>query len=186
MAEIVLTLSNPLKGQKNLQLINAIDANLPLALADENRVQQIFYNLVGNAIKFTESGTVEISAKINDEDKENRSHLVITISDTGIGIPEDKLDRIFKSFEQAEGSTAREYGGTGLGLTVTKQLVQLHGGKIWVESTLGMGSQFKFTLPISEEGEIPQPSQGMIIHKPLLETETTFSPETAVSTPQSL
>ncbi|HIE02558.1 MAG TPA: response regulator, partial [Thiotrichaceae bacterium] len=108
---------------------------------------------------------------------------VITISDTGIGIPKDKLERIFESFEQAEGSTAREYGGTGLGLTVTKQLVQLHGGKIWVESTPGRGSQFKFTLPISEESEISLPSQGAVTNKPLL--ENVFSPETAVSTLQT-
>ena len=73
------------------------------------------------------------------------------MSDTGIGIAEDKLDRIFESFEQADGSTAREYGGTGLGLTVTKQLVELHGGKIQVESTPGVGSQFTFTLPVSPE-----------------------------------
>jgi len=184
IAEIVLTLSQSLKGQKDLQLVNAIETNLPSVLADENRVQQIFYNLVGNAIKFTESGKVEISAKVeNFEGEGNLSCLVITISDSGIGIPEDKLDRIFESFEQAEGSTAREYGGTGLGLSVTKQLVQLHGGKIWVESTLGRGSQFKFTLPISEESEISQPSQGAVTNKPLL--ENVFSPESAVSTPQT-
>ncbi|RKZ87850.1 MAG: hypothetical protein DRR19_13160 [Candidatus Parabeggiatoa sp. nov. 1] len=180
IAEIVLTLSQPLKGKKDLQLINAIEVNLPPALADENRVQQIFYNLVGNAIKFTESGQVEISAKVeNFEGEGNLGRIVITISDTGIGIPEDKLDSIFESFEQAEGSTAREYGGTGLGLTVTKQLVQLHSGKIWVESTLGMGSQFKFTLPISEEYEISPPSQS-VSNNALL--ENVFLPETAVST----
>ncbi|MDM8561304.1 PocR ligand-binding domain-containing protein [Candidatus Parabeggiatoa sp. HSG14] len=182
VAEIVLTLSQSLKGKKNLQLINAIDTNLPPAFADENRVQQIFYNLVGNAIKFTESGQVKISAKVeNLEGEGNLSHLVITISDTGIGISKDKLDSIFESFEQAEGSTAREYGGTGLGLTVTKQLVQLHGGKIWVESTQGKGSQFKFTLPISEKGKISQPSQLPVTNKPLL--ENVISAETIVSTP---
>ncbi|MDM8558951.1 SpoIIE family protein phosphatase [Candidatus Parabeggiatoa sp. HSG14] len=182
IAEIVLTLSQSLKGQKDLQLVNAIDINLPPALADENRVQQIFYNLVGNAIKFTESGQVKISAKVeNLEGEGNLSYLEITISDTGIGIPEDKLDRIFESFEQAEGSTAREYGGTGLGLTVTKQLVQLHSGKIWVESTQGEGSQFKFTLPISEEGETSQPSQDSITNKSLL--KNVFSP--AISTSQA-
>jgi two-component system sensor histidine kinase ChiS len=80
------------------------------------------YNLVGNAIKFTESGTVEVSAAVANDDLE------ITVADTGIGIQADKLDRIFESFEQADGSIAREYGGAGLGLAVTKQLVQLHGG----------------------------------------------------------
>ncbi|MBD0343249.1 MAG: response regulator [Coleofasciculus sp. Co-bin14] len=167
IAEVVFTLSQPLIGNKDLHLINAIPPDLPPAQADENRLQQILYNLVGNAIKFTESGSVEISAEVVSSqserlklDNSNRqpsslqlatleAQLAITISDTGIGIPTDKLDRIFESFEQADGSTAREYGGTGLGLAVTKQLVELHGGKIRVESTVGMGSRFTFTLPIT-------------------------------------
>ncbi|RKZ77667.1 MAG: hypothetical protein DRR19_27605 [Candidatus Parabeggiatoa sp. nov. 1] len=153
IVEIILMLSQPLKGQKDLQLINAIAPELPPALADENRVQQILYNLMGNAIKFTERGRIEISAKVleNIEGFENRRGLVITVSDTGIGIPADKLDRIFEAFEQAEGSTARNYGGTGLGLAVTKKLVELHQGQMWVTSTEGKGSQFIFTLPIAEE-----------------------------------
>jgi len=145
ITDIVLTLSQVLKGQKKLTLINAISADLPSAYADENRLQQILYNLIGNALKFTERGTIEISANLVN------SQLAITVSDTGIGIPADKIVRIFEAFEQAEGSTARIYGGTGLGLTVTKQLVELHGGKIWVESTVGIGSQFTFALPISEK-----------------------------------
>ena len=167
IVDIVVTLSQPLIGTKNLQLINSVTPDLPLVDADENRVQQVLYNLIGNAIKFTESGTVEISANaISLEspelaDKESsvtsqlqslilRSKLQITVSDTGIGIAEDKLERIFKSFEQADGSTAREYGGTGLGLAVTKKLVELHGGEIQVSSKVGIGSQFTFSLPISQ------------------------------------
>ncbi len=166
IVDIVVTLSQPLIGTKNLQLINSVTSDIPLVDADENRVQQIFYNLIGNAIKFTDTGTVEISANaIGLEspqlgDKESsvtsqlqslilRSKLQITVSDTGIGIAEDKLERIFKSFEQADGSTAREYGGTGLGLAVTKQLVELHGGEIQVSSKVGSGSQFTLSLPIS-------------------------------------
>lgn len=148
LAEVVLTLCQPLIGQKNLQLINSISPDLPAVNADENRVQQILHNLVGNAIKFTDSGTVEITAEIRG--KNSDSQLEISISDTGIGIPEDKLDRIFESFEQADGSTARQYGGTGLGLAITKTLVELHKGKISVESSVGVGSRFTFTLPISE------------------------------------
>ncbi|MCC5624410.1 response regulator, partial [Nostoc sp. CHAB 5715] len=144
IVEIVLTHSQPLIGKKNLQLINTIPPDLPPANADENRLQQILYNLVGNAIKFTDSGTVEIAAELVD------TELVISVRDTGIGIPEDKLDRVFESFEQAEGSTNRVYGGTGLGLAVTKKLVELHRGKISVQSTVGVGSRFIFTLPISE------------------------------------
>jgi two-component system, sensor histidine kinase ChiS len=158
---VILTLSKPLVGQKNLQLINSISPDLPPIAADENRLEQILYNLIGNAIKFTESGTVEISAELLADSARSsmpNSQLAITVSDTGIGIPEDKLEQIFESFEQADGSTSREYGGTGLGLTVAKQLVELHGGKIWVSSTVGVGSQFTFTLPISQSQ--PEVSSG--------------------------
>ena len=152
IVSVVLTLSQPLVGKKKLQLINSVAPELPTIAADENRLQQILYNLIGNAIKFTESGTVEISAELvtgNAQSPPN-SQLAITVSDTGIGIGEDKLERIFESFEQGDGSTAREYGGTGLGLTVAQQLVELHGGKIWVSSTVGVGSKFTFTLPVSQ------------------------------------
>src|SRR5919199_4224469 len=148
ITDVVLTLSRPLIGSKNLNLINKIDSNIPLVDADENRLQQILYNLVGNAIKFTESGTVEVSAAVVNKELE------ITVADTGIGIRADKLDRIFESFEQADGSISREYGGAGLGLTVTKELVQLHGGNIRVESELGKGSQFTFTLLLSQELQV--------------------------------
>ena len=145
IVDVVLTLSQPLVLNKPVQLINAISPDLPLAQADENRLQQILHNLLGNAIKFTEKGQVEISAKVMNQ------RLELVVSDTGIGIEEDKFSRIFESFEQAEGSTGRIYGGTGLGLAVTKQLVELHGGEIWVKSKLEQGSQFFFTLPIAEE-----------------------------------
>jgi len=144
ITNVVLMLSQPLVGQKKLQLINKIDRELPAVDADENRLQQILYNLVGNAIKFTPSGTVEVTAIPVD------SELEITVADTGIGIPADKIDRVFESFEQADGSIAREYGGAGLGLAVTKQLVQLHKGRIWIESTQGVGSRVTFTLPLSK------------------------------------
>lgn len=176
IANVVLTLCQPLIGSKPLQLINKIGRELPSVDADENRVQQIMYNLVGNAIKFTASGTVKVSAKIIDSSLANSTssvspssrnqeirrkskakflltssqYLEITVNDTGIGIEADKLERIFQSFEQADGSISREYGGAGLGLAVTKQLVKLHGGTIRVESTPGMGSSFIFTLPLSE------------------------------------
>ncbi|MEG3926977.1 SpoIIE family protein phosphatase [Microcoleus sp. D3_18a_C4] len=162
IAEIVIMFSNSLIGGKNLQLINKISSDLPPAEADENRLEQIMHNLVSNAIKFTSEGQVEISAElvtehnlISESDNVMHSYLAVTISDTGIGISEDKFDRIFESFEQGDGSTAREYGGTGLGLAVTKKLVELHGGEIKVESTIGVGSKFTFTIPVSE-GEVEQ------------------------------
>jgi signal transduction histidine kinase len=178
IADVVLTLSKPLVGQKKLQLINAIPSDLPLVSADENRLQQIFQNLIGNAIKFTDSGCVQVSAQLIDGEREReagrwrneddvsaynvaaqiaiqnlKSTIQITVSDTGIGISKNKLARIFESFEQADGSTARIYGGTGLGLAIAKQLVELHGGKIWVESMPDKGSHFSFTLPISQVSE---------------------------------
>ena len=145
IVDIVLTLSYPLIQGKLIQLINDVSSDLPPVQADENRLQQILHNLIGNSIKFTEHGKIRISANVVD------SNVEIVVSDTGIGIPEEKLKSIFKSFEQAEGSTAREYGGTGLGLAVTKQLVQLHNGKIWATSIKGEGSQFYVTLSIAKE-----------------------------------
>ncbi|MDY6804202.1 MAG: ATP-binding protein [Cyanobacteriota bacterium] len=160
VVEVVVTLVRVLAKNKNIELINAVPPDLPPVRADENRLQQILYNLIGNAIKFTESGAVEISAGVVCElvgedpagtNRDKWEHIEIAVCDTGIGIPEDKLDRIFESFEQGEGSTARKYGGTGLGLAVTKQLVELHGGDIWVRSTPGVGSRFMFSLSISSE-----------------------------------
>jgi len=169
IVEVVLTLSQPLLANKPIKLHNAIAVDLPAAHADENRVQQIFYNLIGNAIKFTETGTIEVSAQAMN------SHLKITVSDTGIGIPIDKQGRIFESFEQLEGGTDRNYGGTGLGLAVTKRLIQLHGGDLWVKSTLGVGSQFTFTLPISTKSVASpsSPSQISEVQAPVhLDIET--------------
>ena len=161
MTDMVLALSQPLVGKKGVQLINDIPEDTPLIHGDENRLQQILYNLIGNAIKFTESGHVKIGIRnqesgIMEKFPDSRilihdSFLTIFVSDTGIGIPADKHAQIFQSFEQAEGSTEREYGGTGLGLTITKQFVELHGGKIWLESEIGKGSTFYFTMPISTE-----------------------------------
>ena len=155
IVEIVLTLTQPAIAGKNLQLINSIAANFPLAMADENRLQQILYNLVDNAIKFSDRGTIEVSAElINGNEKEVKStYIAISVRDTGIGIAADRLERIFQSFLQAEDSTARYYGGTGLGLAVTKKLVELHGGAIAVKSTLGKGSCFTFTLPLAATSE---------------------------------
>ena len=143
VTEIVLALSRPLLAGKQVALKNEIPEDLPAVEGDENRLQQIMYNLVGNAVKFTKSGSIAVSAAVRG------AMVEVTVADTGIGIPPDKLVDIFKSFEQADASTSREYGGTGLGLSITKQLVELHGGTIRVESELGLGSQFIFTLSVS-------------------------------------
>lgn len=145
ITEIVLRVCRPLVTSKSLELNNEIPEELVAVEGDENRLQQIMYNLVGNAIKFTESGSVTVSAIALD------GMVEVTVADTGIGISPDKFSDIFKSFEQVDASVSREYGGTGLGLSITKQLVELHGGTIHVESELSQGSRFIFTLPMSSQ-----------------------------------
>ena len=147
IVDLILILCRPLMGKKELQLVNAIALELPAVRADEDRLQQILYNLIGNAIKFTERGRVEIEAQ------QQESEVIVRVADTGIGIAPNKRDRIFESFTQAEGNTRREYGGVGLGLSVTKKLIELHEGEIWVDSVMGRGSQFSFTLPLATETE---------------------------------
>lgn len=141
LAETVITLSRPLIGPKNLDITCLIDEHLPAVMADEHRLQQILFNLVGNAIKFTDSGLITLNAQYAPP------NIRITVTDTGIGIPPEKFATIFESFEQIAEHTQRSQGGTGLGLAVTKQLVDLHGGGIGVESTPGQGTCFTITLP---------------------------------------
>lgn len=145
LSDVVLKNNAPLVRGKELELINAIPGDISAVLADENRLQQILYNLVGNAIKFTEKGYIRISAE------EKKDFIQIAIEDTGIGIPENKREAIFQEFEQADGDISREFAGTGLGLSISKRLVELHGGEMWVESDIGKGSVFFFTLPVSTE-----------------------------------
>lgn len=159
IADIVLTLSKPLVAEDLVTLNNEISDDIPLVAGDENRLQQIMHNLVGNAIKFTEHGDVTVSALERD------GMVEITVSDTGIGIPADKLEDIFTSFEQIDASTVRAYGGTGLGLSITKQLVELHGGKIWVESEVGRGSHFTFALPVSHQSLQQKAGNGQALAK---------------------
>ena len=131
-----------------------IDDNL---IGDPTKLIQILLNLVGNALKFTEKGFVElIVTKVEESDFDTSLRFVII--DTGIGIPSDKIDSIFESFNQASNETTRKYGGTGLGLTITKKLVELQGGKISVESTIGKGSEFSFSLHFKKA------QKGMVIN----------------------
>lgn len=147
LVEIVFTISQPLVAHKPLQLINQLDAQLPLVTADENRLQQILYNLIENAIKFTEQGRIVISAQVNNP------FLQISVSDTGMGMTTDQLNHLreaISSDEPIEATIVREYEGAGLGLAITKQLVKLHGGHLWVTSQLGEGATFSFSLPIAQ------------------------------------
>lgn len=148
VVNLVTTTSTPMIEGKDVVIHNLIETNLPPVSADINRLQQILFNLVGNAIKFTHHGTVTISAaQINDT-------IEISIADTGIGIPAEKHASIFLSFEQGDGSTAREYGGTGLGLSITKHLIEMHGGSISLHSEVGKGSTFTFCLPVSTDHDL--------------------------------
>lgn len=135
-----------LKGH-TLDFIIEKNNNVPdYLIGDHVRLNQVLLNLVGNAIKFTENGSIKIKIdKTNEND--DLVDLLFNVIDTGIGIPKDKLDFIFQSFSQAASDTTRKYGGTGLGLTICKQLIELQKGKIWVESEQGKGSSFCFTIP---------------------------------------
>jgi len=150
MADVVLKNISPLVAGKPIELLNSVSVDFPAALADENRLQQILYNLLGNAVKFTERGYIKIDAA----EKDNK--LEVCVEDTGSGIPADKLEAIFQEFTQGDASTTRAFSGTGLGLSISKKLVELHGGTMWLESEVGKGSKFFFALPKSiSEGELP-------------------------------
>lgn len=144
LTDVILPLLQPLIAGKPLQLRNQIPADTPPVWADEDRVQQILHNLIGNALKFTHDGQVTITAKVLGE-----KQLEILVTDTGPGIPPEQQVSIFDAFTQGEASLTRTQGGTGLGLTITRQLVELHGGKLWVDSEVGKGATFHFTLPLS-------------------------------------
>ena len=136
------------KREKNIDLLLEIDPALPEALIlDEVRIRQVIINLIGNALKFTETGYVKfiVNQQLKEDDTE-KIDLVISIIDTGIGIPEDQLEIIFEAFRQQEMQSEMKYGGTGLGLTITKRLIEMMGGEIHVESELGKGSRFDVTI----------------------------------------
>ncbi|NNE00721.1 MAG: response regulator, partial [Pirellulaceae bacterium] len=138
---------------KGLELACRIDPELPpMVMGDPGRLRQILVNLIGNAVKFTESGEVVITAE-QKESTDRSTLLQISVRDTGVGIPEEQQSKIFESFAQADPSTTRQFGGTGLGLTISTQLVELMGGKMWLESEPDAGTTFHFTirLGISDE-----------------------------------
>lgn len=141
IAESVIMVSNPLIRSKPLIIENKIPKHFGLILSDEDRLSQILFNLIGNAIKFTDKGNITLMASKQGEMAK------IEIKDTGIGIPENKLEQIFQAFDRVDQGASRNYGGTGLGLAIAKELVQLHGGNIGVSSKMGIGSIFWFTIP---------------------------------------
>ncbi|MEL7532509.1 MAG: response regulator, partial [Bacteroidota bacterium] len=148
MVAVVLRMSQPLLGWKEITLHNEVAEDLAPIAADENRLQQILHNLIGNAIKFTEEGDIVVRAH------QDGDMIRVEVVDSGIGIPQEKQALIFEEFQQADGSISREFGGTGLGLTITQQLIRLHGGNIGVKSEAeNQGSTFWFTMPLSSNTE---------------------------------
>jgi len=145
--------------QKGLELICDVDPSIPdVVICDALRVRQIITNLVGNAVKFTEQGEVVLSVQVDGTSADRTAEgsgltLLVAIRDTGIGVPASKQQQIFQAFSQADGSTTRKYGGTGLGLTISKRLVEMMGGRIWMESEPGRGTTFYFTLPVTPGSE---------------------------------
>jgi signal transduction histidine kinase len=139
----VVTTTESLAREKGLALNTSIAEGLPLGRGDERRLLQVLLNLVGNAIKFTEKGSVEITAGITDQ------QLLVSVRDTGPGIAEADQMRIFEEFQQVEGTSTRTKVGTGLGLAIAKRIIELHGGTITVKSALGAGSTFHVTLPVT-------------------------------------
>jgi len=154
------------KTDVSIDLSFTADPAIPENLSgDPTRLTQIIINLVSNAIKFTEKGSVKVAAVL-DKKADQVAHVTFTVTDTGIGIPEDKLDAVFERFNQATNDTTRKYGGTGLGLSIVKRLVELQGGSIRVKSLLGKGSVFEFCLPLHEQtSDVSKDLQAHTIHK---------------------
>jgi PAS domain S-box-containing protein len=140
--ESVRSTLRPLAEAKGLELVASVPQDIPLAYGDGGRLAQCLMNLAGNSLKFTKQGRVEIAVQASN------GQLTWRVSDTGIGIPPDKIETLFSEFRQTDATIASEYGGTGLGLSITKKFIEMHGGRIWVESELGRGSTFLFEVPL--------------------------------------
>ncbi|THF83687.1 hybrid sensor histidine kinase/response regulator [Cohnella fermenti] len=144
---VVEVFAHVIRGKK-LTIENRLPRGKLIVCADENRLMQIVYNLVDNAVKYTPSGTIAITGRQSGES------VFLTVEDTGIGIPENRFGDIFKSFEQVDSGIARSYGGIGLGLAITQQLVELHGGTVEVSSEVGKGSRFTFSVRAGERSSV--------------------------------
>jgi signal transduction histidine kinase len=147
-ADVVNTVTTSLGSlaeEKGLELVAIVPPDLPVTSGDMKRITQCLINLTSNALKFTKQGRVEIAVELHGDG------LTYRVTDTGIGIPPDQIDHLFEEFRQANPTIAQEFGGTGLGLSITKRFVEMHGGRIWVESELGKGSTFAFSVPLRSD-----------------------------------
>jgi len=146
----------PKADEKSIDLAYIMEDNTPpFVVGDFTRIRQVLVNLVGNSVKFTDTGEVVITVKAKNIE-EPQCEIMFSVRDTGIGIPPDRMDRLFKSFSQVDNSTTRKYGGTGLGLTISKQLVEMMGGEMWVRSEPGAGSTFSFSIIVDIQSERDQ------------------------------
>jgi signal transduction histidine kinase len=145
VVETVRAATESLAQNKKLVLATEVAKSLPTGLGDEQRLTQVLLNLVGNAIKFTDTGEVRVTANAVN------GRFAVSVVDTGPGIPEHERTKIFEEFHQVDDSNTKAKGGTGLGLAIAKQIIEMHGGRIWVESTVGTGSTFQMELPVRAE-----------------------------------
>jgi signal transduction histidine kinase len=149
VVETVRSATESLAQNKKLALKTEVAKPLPIGIGDEQRLTQVLLNLVGNAIKFTDAGEVLVTAKAVS------GRFNVTVIDTGPGIPPAEQTRIFEQFHQVDSSLTKPKGGIGLGLAIAKQIVEMHGGRIWVESTSGKGSTFQMQIPTRAEFRKP-------------------------------
>lgn len=163
--------------KKNIEIKQSYQINNLLINADELRIKQILTNLISNAVKFTEKGNIEVLCekvdlqnnkipdKLFQQLNQNREYLLFTVRDSGIGIPKEKMLEIFDEFQQVDNSSARHFGGAGLGLPLTKHLVEMHGGQIWFDSKIGEGTSFYFMLPkVADKAEMESNSKFSRLH----------------------
>jgi PAS domain S-box-containing protein len=145
VVQTVITAVEVFAAEKNLTLKVTVPPDLPLGKGDDRRLTQVLLNLVGNGIKFTDAGEVRVEVRVSN------GAFLVSVADTGPGISDAHYQKIFEEFQQVDSSSTRQKGGTGLGLSIAKKIIELHGGRIWVESSLGRGCTFWFTLPIRVE-----------------------------------
>ena len=142
LIQSVIASVDSLAAEKQLSLKINLPEKLPIGRGDDQRLAQVLLNLLGNAIKFTEEGDILVEARAEDD------NFLVSVTDTGPGIPEDELSTVFKEFHQLDGSSTKQKGGTGLGLSIARKIIEMHGGRIWVTSAPGTGSTFTFSIPI--------------------------------------
>ncbi len=180
LIELTASSLRPHADGKSIQIDVEVSEELPAVYGDPEKIEQILTNLIGNAIKFTpDRGKILITAKPLSKDQKGGygDRVAVSVKDTGIGIPPEHLDAIFQKFHQVEGSLHRSVSGTGLGLAITKGLVEAHQGRIWVDSEVGKGTTFTFTLPCSE-GERRDPHFRFILDKEFYRAQQNDSPLT--------